>query len=251
MAVLVTPALARPYHSQTERPLILGTCHDPAIVFDGGSEGHEDMAYKPSDMTQFKHKPDQDFTIISQFICDRLRESCNASGDAVIACADGQAAAKNLQGQAAADAFNSALGTEPLSPPKMEMRRARTRARRRFASTTSHKAKRDSGIEGREASPIPQTQSETFVPANTTQAGSQGNQGTEVVETQGPTVVEVVPAPARKTKGEGGFGGFIKSIFGGGGGGGGSGSGNGKGGNTNGDIQLVNTDPNQIPPHKS
>ena len=58
----------------------------------------------------FNHGSALNIGVIAGFICQRLGSPCNAAADAISACTAGQTAATGLTGQAAADAFNSALG---------------------------------------------------------------------------------------------------------------------------------------------
>jgi hypothetical protein len=58
----------------------------------------------------FNHGSALNIGVIAGFICQRLGSPCNAAADAISACAAGQTAATGLTGQAAADAFNNALG---------------------------------------------------------------------------------------------------------------------------------------------
>jgi hypothetical protein len=58
----------------------------------------------------FNHGSALNIGVIAGFICQRLGSPCNAAADAISACTAGQTAATGLTGQAAADAFNNALG---------------------------------------------------------------------------------------------------------------------------------------------
>lgn len=58
----------------------------------------------------FNHGSALNIGVIAGFICQRLGSPCNAAADAISACTAAQTAATGLTGQAAADAFNNALG---------------------------------------------------------------------------------------------------------------------------------------------
>ncbi len=86
-----------------------GTC-DPTITFGLPSDGRQEEAFEPTDLSTFNHGSAQKIDIISQFICSQMSNKCDVDAAAVSTCNDAAAAAKGLTGQAAADAFNSALG---------------------------------------------------------------------------------------------------------------------------------------------
>jgi hypothetical protein len=87
-----------------------GECTNPAIQFAEGLDGRKDASFGPLDKGEFDHGSAFNIAIISNFICDRLGSSCKAGENTVTDCKSGAAAASGLKGQAAADAFNSALG---------------------------------------------------------------------------------------------------------------------------------------------
>ncbi|EUC31835.1 hypothetical protein COCCADRAFT_100230 [Bipolaris zeicola 26-R-13] len=86
-----------------------GNC-DPTIVFGLPSDGRKEDAFEPSDLTTFNHGSAQKIAIISNFICSQLANKCGASASAVSTCDAAASAANGLEGQAAATAFNTALG---------------------------------------------------------------------------------------------------------------------------------------------
>ena len=53
-----------------------------------------------------------DINIITKFMCDRFGDRCGANDAAVAACATATAATQGKTGQAAADAWNNALGLQ-------------------------------------------------------------------------------------------------------------------------------------------
>ncbi|OBR02419.1 Ribosomal protein s17 [Colletotrichum higginsianum IMI 349063] len=85
-----------------------GECADPSIQFAEGLDGRAEASFGPAG--DFDHGSAQNINIISGFICGQLGSRCQADEAAVAACEQGQADAQGLEGQEAADAFNSALG---------------------------------------------------------------------------------------------------------------------------------------------
>lgn len=90
--------------------LDFGDCANPAIEFAPQADRGNADAFAPVDTADFSHGSANAINVISTFICSQLGSSCKAAADAVSTCDDAAAAAKSLSGQAAADAFNSALG---------------------------------------------------------------------------------------------------------------------------------------------
>ncbi|CAN9454192.1 unnamed protein product [Alternaria alternata] len=86
-----------------------GNC-DPTITFGIPSDGRQEEAFEPTDLSTFNHGSAQKIDIISQFICSQMSNKCDVDAAAVSTCDDAASAASGLTGQAAADAFNSALG---------------------------------------------------------------------------------------------------------------------------------------------
>ncbi|KAK1489097.1 hypothetical protein CTAM01_11246 [Colletotrichum tamarilloi] len=85
-----------------------GECQDPSIEFAEGLDGRKEASFAPAG--DFEHGSALNIGVISGFICGQLESRCQADEAAVAACQQGEAASKGLKGQAAADAFNSALG---------------------------------------------------------------------------------------------------------------------------------------------
>lgn len=79
-------------------------------MFADGLEGRDTAAFIPANLDDFNHGSAQKIGIIAQFICSQLESSCKAGADAVAACNAGEQAAAAETGQAAADAFNAAVG---------------------------------------------------------------------------------------------------------------------------------------------
>ncbi|KAM0470553.1 hypothetical protein ACHAPX_009816 [Trichoderma viride] len=87
-----------------------GSCSNPSIKFANGLDGRTEPAFAPVDEADFNHGSALNIKVIADFICDRLNSSCKAGAAEVSKCQSASAAASQLQGQAAADAFNKALG---------------------------------------------------------------------------------------------------------------------------------------------
>ncbi|KAL2760188.1 hypothetical protein ACRALDRAFT_2024225 [Sodiomyces alcalophilus JCM 7366] len=96
------PRLAR------RQALDFGSCSDPSILFAEGLDGRAEATFGPAG--DFDHGSALNVDIITSFICGQLASRCGAPDAAVEACEDGAADASGLEGQAAADAFNAALG---------------------------------------------------------------------------------------------------------------------------------------------
>lgn len=90
--------------------LDFGSCSNPAIEFAAGLDGRKEESFAPADAADFNHGSALNIKVISGFICGQLQSKCKASADTVTACNDAATAADAATGQAAADAFNSALG---------------------------------------------------------------------------------------------------------------------------------------------
>ncbi|KAM0249170.1 hypothetical protein ACHAQJ_009177 [Trichoderma viride] len=87
-----------------------GSCSNPAIKFANGLDGRNEPAFAPADETDFNHGSALNIQVIADFICGRLNDSCKAGAAVVSKCQSASTAASQQQGQAAADAFNAALG---------------------------------------------------------------------------------------------------------------------------------------------
>jgi hypothetical protein len=90
--------------------LDLGSCSDASIIFADNLDGRKEASFAPADSADFNHGSALNINVISSFICGQLASKCKAGQDAIDACAAGQAAANGLKAQAAADAFNAAIG---------------------------------------------------------------------------------------------------------------------------------------------
>ncbi|POS78380.1 hypothetical protein DHEL01_v203234 [Diaporthe helianthi] len=87
-----------------------GSCSNPAIEFAAGLDGRKEESFAPANSADFSHGSALNIKVISGFICGQLQSKCKASADVVSACDAAASAADAETGQAAADAFNSALG---------------------------------------------------------------------------------------------------------------------------------------------
>lgn len=90
--------------------LDFGSCSDPAIEFAAGLDGRKEESFAPVNSADFSHGSALNIKVISGFVCQELASSCKAAAAAVTACNNAATAANAATGQAAADAFNSALG---------------------------------------------------------------------------------------------------------------------------------------------
>ncbi|KAI4252168.1 MAG: hypothetical protein LQ352_004429 [Teloschistes flavicans] len=92
-----------------KRALDFGSCSNPTIKFVDGLDGRKESAFAPINAADFNHGSALNIGVISGFICQQLQDKCKAGADATTACTKGQKYAATKTGQAAADAFNSAL----------------------------------------------------------------------------------------------------------------------------------------------
>ena len=90
--------------------LDLGSCANPTIIFANGLDGRNEPAFAPADEMTFTHGSALGIKVITDFICQQLQTKCKASQASIDACNQGATAAQGSSGQAAADAFNAALG---------------------------------------------------------------------------------------------------------------------------------------------
>ncbi|EXJ58786.1 hypothetical protein A1O7_06216 [Cladophialophora yegresii CBS 114405] len=90
--------------------LDLGSCDNPTIIFADNLDGRKEASFAPADETTFTHGSALNIKVISDFVCQQLETKCQASQEAIDACNQGATAAQGETGQAAADAFNQALG---------------------------------------------------------------------------------------------------------------------------------------------
>ena len=90
--------------------LDLGSCANPTIIFANGLDGRNEPAFAPVDETTFTHGSALGIKVITDFICQQLQTKCKASQATIDACNQGATAAQATSGQAAANAFNAALG---------------------------------------------------------------------------------------------------------------------------------------------
>ena len=100
LALIAASAVAA-YPNQLVKRLDLGSCANPAIEFGPGFDGRTEDSFQPVDRATFNHGSAQKIGIISEFICDRLRDQCQAGADAQAACAQAEVDSAALTGQAA------------------------------------------------------------------------------------------------------------------------------------------------------
>ncbi|TFK75227.1 hypothetical protein BDN72DRAFT_564468 [Pluteus cervinus] len=89
-----------------------GSCSVPQIEFGVGFDDRKETSFQPVDKVSYNHGSAQNITIITQFMCDQLTNSCGADQNAKDTCEQAtQGAANAPQGTGAqADAFNAAFG---------------------------------------------------------------------------------------------------------------------------------------------
>ncbi|OTA83658.1 hypothetical protein M434DRAFT_83792 [Hypoxylon sp. CO27-5] len=87
-----------------------GDCGSPAISFGQQDDRGDEDAFAPVNTADFNHGSALKPAVITDFICSQLASKCQASDATVAQCQEGADAANSLEGQAAADAFNAALG---------------------------------------------------------------------------------------------------------------------------------------------
>ncbi|KAI1648712.1 uncharacterized protein F4817DRAFT_333815 [Daldinia loculata] len=87
-----------------------GSCGSPAISFGQQQDRGDEDAFAPVNSADFNHGSALKPAVITGFICSQLQSKCGASAATVAQCQEGAQAADSLSGQAAADAFNAALG---------------------------------------------------------------------------------------------------------------------------------------------
>lgn len=87
-----------------------GSCGSPAIKFANGLDGRTQPAFAPINDVDFNHGSALAPSVITSFICQQLNDKCKAPQTTIDDCNAGATAANALTGQAAVNAFNSALG---------------------------------------------------------------------------------------------------------------------------------------------
>lgn len=92
------------------RAVAFGECGSPAISFGKQADRGNEDAFAPVDTADFNHGSALKPAVITDFICSQLASKCQADDATVAECEQGADAANALSGQAAADAFNAALG---------------------------------------------------------------------------------------------------------------------------------------------
>ncbi|KAF7368318.1 hypothetical protein MVEN_00153100 [Mycena venus] len=89
-----------------------GKCTVPQIEFGVGFDNRKETSFQPVDKTSFNHGSAQAISIITQFICDTLVNSCGADATAKATCAAAQTAANAAPPKTGIDAdiFNGFFG---------------------------------------------------------------------------------------------------------------------------------------------
>ena len=90
--------------------LDFGACGSPEIKFAAGLDGRKENSFAAVNNADFNHGSALNIKVIADFNCGQLESKCKADAATVAACKSGASAASSLKGQAAADAFNAAIG---------------------------------------------------------------------------------------------------------------------------------------------
>ncbi|KAL9714092.1 hypothetical protein Ac2012v2_002400 [Leucoagaricus gongylophorus] len=112
-----SPATSSPSSTATSFPPSgeVGSCPTPEIIFGAAFDGRKETSFEPADRKSFNHGSAQSITIITQFICNQLRTSCNANQTAQNLCTQASAATANASppnSGAQADAFNAVFALQ-------------------------------------------------------------------------------------------------------------------------------------------
>ncbi|KAK0702093.1 hypothetical protein B0T26DRAFT_660140 [Lasiosphaeria miniovina] len=103
-------ARRRAQKARRQAALDFGSCGSPAIQFADGLDGRKEASFQSENLADFNHGSALNIKVIAEFTCNKLESTCKASDATVAACDSAASAASAQKGQAAADAFNSALG---------------------------------------------------------------------------------------------------------------------------------------------
>ncbi|KAG8976350.1 hypothetical protein FRB90_009228, partial [Tulasnella sp. 427] len=104
-------AAAETTSTSSASALDFGSCSNPTIEFGAGFDGRKDNSFRPVDSAEFNHGSALNIKVIADFICQQLNDKCKAPAATIAACQSGETAAIAKGAvQAAADAFNAALG---------------------------------------------------------------------------------------------------------------------------------------------
>jgi len=89
-----------------------GSCSVPQIEFGAGFDGRNETSFRPVDQVSYNHTSADNITVITDFICGALVDTCGADPAAQATCAKAQAAAaaETPQEGIDADAFNVVFG---------------------------------------------------------------------------------------------------------------------------------------------
>ncbi|CAD6499028.1 BgTH12-04682 [Blumeria graminis f. sp. triticale] len=87
----------------------LGSCGTPTVEFGVGLGGRQEPAFQATNQKDFNHGAALNIKVISDFICQKLQDSCKASADTVENCNKASLAAQKEKGQKSADVFNAGV----------------------------------------------------------------------------------------------------------------------------------------------
>ncbi|KAF1834731.1 hypothetical protein BDW02DRAFT_568833 [Decorospora gaudefroyi] len=123
LASVILSPLAHSAAVKPRAPYDFGSCGVPQISYVKGEDGLNGYGFKPTNQKDFPHGAAPDFVAIAQFICNRLKNECVASGETVALCRLTLLASKKETDDAAkASVFNKWIKSdkdeEPSPKPK-------------------------------------------------------------------------------------------------------------------------------------
>ncbi|KAJ6494850.1 hypothetical protein C8R47DRAFT_1117481 [Mycena vitilis] len=91
-----------------------GSCSVPQIEYGAGFDGRKETSFQPVDKVSYNHDSADNITVITEFICGALANTCDADATAQATCANAQAAAAAEPPQEGVDAdtFNAVFGIQ-------------------------------------------------------------------------------------------------------------------------------------------
>ncbi|KAH8646367.1 hypothetical protein BGZ60DRAFT_424462 [Tricladium varicosporioides] len=95
---------------------VFGSCSDPTIIVVKDLDGLKGSGFKSHNTNDFPHGAAQDITAITDLICSRLKNFCNAPAATNALCSTAASAVKGKTGQSAADTFNNAITKSAKAP---------------------------------------------------------------------------------------------------------------------------------------
>lgn len=139
-----SPSTSTPDVQATSSPASgynFGSCSNPGIIYGYGLDGESQYAFQPADQNQFPCGASPDIASVESCICNRLQDTCHATGEAQNACNEAFDAYSGLAGQNAADVWNIALGlpatTQSLTTTTVTVTSTTSSLTSRFTSVTT------------------------------------------------------------------------------------------------------------------